>query len=260
MGSMGFDGLTENININSSIPDVGTKPSMSGLGGEIVDQGAISGSYNSQQPVKSMDVVDLDKIFEDNTGADTTLAEQTETLEVYNDQYRNGSVAYAGNLHSKTIASPECKASNGQLTYNNNKYTISDGTNAQQGTISNTDYLYLVGQVAGESANDPDDMLGVCSTILNRIEAGGGFGNTVQNALKIGYWPWGKTCDKYINYDANGVPVGLKSIDQLGAQEYEKLMTVQSVVSDAMNGLRNISPTTFYYGGDGQYNYFSDNV
>ena len=102
-------------------------------------------------------------------------------------------------------------------------------------------------------------MLGVCSTILNRVEAGGGYGSTVQDALKIGYWPWGKTCDKYLNYDAYGNP-SLKTLEQLGAAEYEKLMNAQNVVSDAMNGVRNVNSDTKYYGGDGTHNYFSDNV
>lgn len=164
---------------------------------------------------------------------------------------------YTGVLHSKSIASESSRSTNGILTFDNKKYTIGSVTNGD--TISQSDYTYLIGQVAGEGGLDCDDMLGVCCTILNRVEAGGDFGSNVQEALQKGYWPWGKTCDKYLNYDAYGNP-SLKTLDQLGAAEFNKLMDAQKVVNDAMNGIRNVNSDTKYYGGDGIHNYFSDNV
>ena len=174
----------------------------------------------------------------------------TQTIDVQN--------YYSGELHSKKSASESTIATNGVLTDGNQQYSVGGVTSAEDGTLSQTDYYYLVGQVAGESGNTTDDMLGVCSTILNRVESEDNFGTDIKNVLTKGYWPWGRTCDKYLNYDANGIPTGFKTIEQLGPIEYEKLQQVQSVVSDAMNGYRNLDKTTYYYSGNGTYNSFSD--
>ncbi len=170
----------------------------------------------------------------------------------------NLSANYTGILHSKRIASDASKSSNGVLTYNNQKYVVGGTTNISLGTISQRDYMFLVGQVAGEAGVGDDDALGVCSTILNRIETGGGFGNTVESALQKGYWPWGKTCDGFLNYDSNGNP-SFKTPQQLGLNQ-SRLDRAQRTVADALNGVRNINSNTYYYGGDGTHNYFSDKV
>ncbi|MBR1416289.1 MAG: LysM peptidoglycan-binding domain-containing protein [Bacilli bacterium] len=162
---------------------------------------------------------------------------------------------YSGELHSKRSASDGIRNSNGTLTYGNKTYTV--GATTEGNTLSQNDYYYFVGQVAGESANDCDDMMGVACTILNRLESDGG---TVQSVLEKGYWPWGKTCNRFLNYDGNGNPTGFKTIEQIGPIEYEKLQRVIATTNDAMNGVRNIEHNVRYYSGDGVHNYFSDNL
>ncbi len=164
---------------------------------------------------------------------------------------------YTGNVLAKRSASSSVRVDLGVITYDNQRYTVGGVTNPSQGTLSQTDYYYLVGQVAGESGVGDDDALGVCCTILNRVEAGGAWGNSVQEALQIGYWPWGKTCNQFINYDASGNPIGFKSPQQLGG-EYVRLEKALRVVEDAMNGVRNINSDTKFYAGDGTHNSFSD--
>lgn len=181
-------------------------------------------------------------------------AQDTPTATIPNPQSTLG--RYTGLLYSKKKASPDIKQTNGVLRYGNKIYKI-DGNVTQGNTLSQNDYYYFVGQVAGEAANNEDDMLGVAGTILNRLEQGGG---SIEAVLKKGYWPWGKTCNKYINYDANGNPIGFKSREQIGDIEFAKLQKVLAVTTDALNGIRNIDPSVKYYYGDGTRNYFSDIV
>lgn len=164
---------------------------------------------------------------------------------------------YTGNVLNKMNASSQCRADSGVLTFNNKVYSV--GANTAGNTLSQEDYLYLVGQVAGESGLDCDDMMGVCTTILNRLERGG-FGSSVKGVLQVGYWPWGKTCDKYVSYEGTGSPKRLKTEAELGSAEYAKLQRCINVVQDAMNGVRNLNSQTLYYFGDGQRNHFSDFV
>ena len=161
-----------------------------------------------------------------------------------------------GDVHSKGKASAEAKATNGVLTQGNQQYQVGETTDIANGQLSERDYIYLVSQVAGESANDTDDMLGVCTTILNRAESKPG--STIESVLAGGYWPWGETYRKYVNLDASGYPTGFKTLDQLGQAEYDKLQSVLNVVADAMNGTRNLNSNVIYYYGDSKHNYFSD--
>ena len=160
---------------------------------------------------------------------------------------------YTGVLRHKRSASPECIAAQGVLTYDNKKYIV--GTDRGDGVLTQQDYFYLVGQVCGEAALDTDDMLGVACTILNNMEY---TSDDVKTTLQKSYWPWGKTCDRFINYDGSGNPTGFKTIEQIGEGEFQKLQQVIKVVSDAMNGVRNVNKETRFYAGDGTHNYFSD--
>lgn len=198
-------------------------------------------------PVETLSDVDdrIDSVIE-------TLNESTnEDLVVNTTTSLSGS--YEGLVRYKNSASQSVINDLGVLTYNNKIYNIGDFTSGN--SLSMSDYYYLVGQVAGESGMDNDDMLAVASTILNRLEAGGG---SVKSVLQTGYWPWGKTCDKFINYDYNGNPLGVKDSSQLSTGDYQKLQDVIRVIQDAMNGVRNINKDTIYYAGDGVHNYFSD--
>ena len=157
---------------------------------------------------------------------------------------------YSGSVATKGKATDACNATAGQVTTNNQKYSVvpdSEYTGAP-GTISETDYKYLVAQVAGESANSKDDMLGVATTIMNRLEAGGGYRNSVVDVLEKGYWPWGRTCDLYVE--------GGKYYNTDWGQE--KLAQVNEVINDVLNGTRNLNSDVYYYSGDGTRNYFSD--
>ena len=157
---------------------------------------------------------------------------------------------YSGSVATKSQATDGCDSTAGKVTTNNQKYTVvPDGEyTGAPGTISATDYKYLVAQVAGESGNSKDDMLGVASTIMNRLEAGGGYGNSVVQVLEKGYWPWGRTCDHYVeNGDYYNTDWG-----------QEKLAQVNEVINDVLNGTRNLNSDVYYYSGDGTRNYFSD--
>ena len=162
-----------------------------------------------------------------------------------------GTVSYSGNLHSKKRASDSAKSTNGRLTTDNTKYVIlPDAVYAgAPGTISESDYNLLVAQVAGEGAMDVDDMLGVTTTVLNRLEAGD-MGDTVRGVLEEGYFPWGRTYKKYI-------PGGSEYNKESGQI---KLANAKAVVDDALNGYRNAKKDVYYYGGDGTHNYFSDKL
>lgn len=157
---------------------------------------------------------------------------------------------YEQSIHTKKNASSETVSSAGQITTDNQKYTIVPDSEykGDRGTISESDYNLLIAQVAGESANSPDDMLAVTSTVLNRLETGNGFGDSVNEVFEKGYFPWGRTYENYVE--------GGKYYNTDWGQE--KLAQVTEVVNDALNGTRNINSNVYYYSGNGEYNKFSD--
>lgn len=157
---------------------------------------------------------------------------------------------YSGELHTKSKASASCKETAGKITTGHQSYKIvpdNEYTGAV-GTISQTDYMYLVAQVAGEAGNSPDDMLGVACTIINRLEGPDSYGTSVVKVLEKGYWPWGRTCDGYLK-NGQFVDTGWKK---------DKIDMVKQVVNDVLNGTRNINSDVYYYSGNGTYNSFSD--
>ncbi len=191
-----------------------------------------------------------------NTEVPAQPIERLEDTKEFNaDAIMAGSLSgvYTGVLRHKRSASEACIAAQGKLTYDNKVYTM--GPQRGDGVLTQGDYYYLVGQVCGEAAIDNDDMLAVACTILNNMEFSG---DDVKTTLQKCYWPWGKTCDRFINYDGSGNPIGFKTIEQIGEGEYKKLQDVIKVVSDAMNGVRNVNKDTRFYAGDGVHNYFSD--
>lgn len=163
---------------------------------------------------------------------------------------------YTGKIYTKSYATDEVKASTGTITTGNQSYIIvpdSQYTKAP-GTISESDYHLLIAQVAGESGNSKDDMLGVTCTVLNRLEAGGK-GDSVTEVLEKGYFPWGET---HLAYEPGG-----KFYNTDWGQA--KLAQVTEVVNDALGGVRNLEEDVYYYSGnhthDGElYNHFSDVV
>lgn len=157
---------------------------------------------------------------------------------------------YEQSIHTKKNASSETVSTAGQITTDNQKYTIVADSDykGERGTISESDYNLLIAQVAGESANSPDDMLAVTSTVLNRLETGNGFGDSVNEVFEKGYFPWGRTYENYVE--------GGKYYNTDWGQD--KLAQVTEVVNDALNGTRNINSNVYYYSGNGEYNNFSD--
>ena len=159
---------------------------------------------------------------------------------------------YSESVATKKKATDNCDSTAGKVTTDNQKYKVVPDSEytGEPGTLSETDYKYLVAQVAGESGNSQDDMLGVATTIMNRLEAGGNYGNSVVSVLEKGYWPWGRTCDNYVE--------GGKYYNTDWGQE--KLAKVNQVIDDVLNGTRNLNNDVYYYTGDGTRNYFSDIV
>jgi len=160
------------------------------------------------------------------------------------------SAGYTGDVHTKSQASAGIKESSGTITTGNRSYTIvPDGEyNKAPGTISESDYHLLIAQVAGESGNSKDDMLGVTTTVLNRLEKEGNYGDSVSEVLENGYFPWGET---HIAYEPGG-----KYYNTDWGQE--KLRQATEVVNDALGGARNLEGNVYYYSGNGEYNRFSD--
>lgn len=160
------------------------------------------------------------------------------------------SSGYTGEVHTKSQASTGIKESSGNITTGNRGYTIvPDGQYTKApGTISESDYHLLIAQVAGESGNSKDDMLGVTTTVLNRLEKEGNYGNSVREVLEGGYFPWGET---HIAYEPGG-----KYYNTDWGQE--KLRQATEVVNDALGGARNLESNVYYYSGNGEYNRFSD--
>lgn len=173
-------------------------------------------------------------------------------------------VGYTGQLHTKAKANDDVKASAGTITTGHQSYTIvpDDQYTKAPGTISQSDYNLLVAQVAGESANSKDDMLGVACTVLNRLEAGG-YGNSVHEVLQKGYFPWGESYRSYVEAGKSYTTTGVAGSDGKYASTgwgQEKLQEVTSAVNDALSGARNVESDVFYYSGNGEYNKFSDVV
>ena len=166
------------------------------------------------------------------------------------------SSGYFGEVHTKGQASANIKESSGNITTGNQSYTIvpdSEYTKAP-GTISESDYHLLIAQVAGEAGasvepkNYKDDMLGVTTTVLNRLETEGKYGDSVREVLEGGYFPFGET---YRAYEPGG-----KYYNTDWGQD--KLRQATEVVNDALGGARNLESNVYYYSGNGEYNRFSD--
>ena len=160
------------------------------------------------------------------------------------------SSGYTGDVHTKSQASTNIKESSGTITTDNRRYTIvPDGEYTKvPGTISQSDYNLLCAQVAGESGNSKDDMLAVTTTVLNRLEAEGKYGDSVKEVLQQGYFPWGET---HIAYEPGG-----KYYNTDWGQD--KLRQATEAVNDALSGARNLEGNVYYYSGNGEYNRFSD--
>ena len=162
-----------------------------------------------------------------------------------------GIANYSQKIHSKKQATSSIKNSNGRLTTDNQRYVILPDKDfkGEKGTISESDYNLLVAQVAGEGSNEIDDMLGVTTTVLNRLESPDkNLGTTVHAVLEHGYFPWGRS---YKAYSPGG-----KYYNTVSGQE--KLAKAKMAVDDALNGYRNAEKNVFYYSGNGKYNSFSD--
>ena len=158
---------------------------------------------------------------------------------------------YAQRIRSKVQASDYVKETNGVITTGNQKYIILPDENytGRKGTISESDYELLIPVIAGEGGNDIDDMLGVACTVLNRLEDGIR-GNTINEILEDAYFPFGRSYERYIP--------GGKFYDTEAGQI--KLANAKKVLDDALMGVRNTASNVYYYYGDGEHNYFSDNV
>ena len=91
-------------------------------------------------------------------------------------------------------------------------------------------------------------MLAVATTVFNRLETEGKYGNSVSEVLEKGYFPWGET---HIAYEPGG-----KYYNTDWGQD--KLRQATEAVNDALNGARNLEGNVYYYSGNGEYNRFSD--
>ncbi|MCI8588592.1 MAG: cell wall hydrolase [Bacilli bacterium] len=172
------------------------------------------------------------------------------------------SAGYTGAVHTKSQASSGIKQSSGTITTGHQSYTIVPDTEyrKQPGTISESDYNLLCAQVAGESGNSKDDMLGVTTTVLNRLEAGG-FGGSVSEVLERGYFPWGESYRSYVESGKTYAGGAVAANDGRYASTswgQEKISQVKEVVNDALGGVRNLEGNVYYYSGNGEYNRFSD--
>ena len=158
---------------------------------------------------------------------------------------------YSQGIHSKSKASDIAKSSLGVITLDNRSYRIvpDESYDKQAGTLSQSDYELLIAVIAGEGSNNKSDMLAVTCTVLNRLEKAGS-GTSVRDVLENGYFPFGRS---YLAYQ----PGGEYYNTDWGQQ---KLHDAQSVLNDALGGIRNVNPDVIYYSGDGTRNYFSDRV
>ncbi len=158
---------------------------------------------------------------------------------------------YSQGINSKSKASDIAKSSLGVVTLDNRNYRIvpDESYNKQEGTLSQSDYDLMVAVIAGEGANNKSDMLAVTCTVLNRLEKAGS-GTSVRDVLEKDYFPFGKS---YLAYQ----PGGRYYNTDWGQQ---KLHDAQSVLNDAICGIRNVNPDVIYYSGDGTRNYFSDHL
>ena len=200
---------------------------------------------NNNEPNKSNDEVDIAEIVPDVSEFD---------MGRFYRPFRETNIdlsPYSQYIRSKSQASSRVKESNGHITTDNKTYVImpDDYYSGADGTVSESDYELLIKVIAGEGGNDVDDMLGVISTILNRYEDGIR-GNSIREVLENGYFKFGES---YKRYEPGG-----KFYDTEAGQE--KLRNAQKVLDDAFCGVRNMDHDVYYYYGDGEHNYFSDNV
>lgn len=211
--------------------------------------------------------VDVNSIAEASTvatGGIAVAASSQPTPTITPSSGNTNFVGYTGELHTKAKASDDVKASAGTITTGHQNYTIlpDDQYTGAKGTISQSDVNLLIAQVAGEGANTKDDMLGVTCTVLNRLEAGG-YGNSVNEVLKKGYFPFGESYRPYVEADKSYTTIGVAdSAGKYASTEWgqEKLQKAEEVVMDALSGARNVESDVFYYSGNGEYNKFSDNL
>ena len=165
-------------------------------------------------------------------------------VDYLNDKYSQG-------VNSKSKASDIAKSSLGVITLDNLNYKIvpDESYNKQAGTLSQSDYELMIAVIAGEGANNKSDMLAVTCTVLNRLEKAGS-GTSIRDVLEKDYFPFGRS---YLAYQPGG-----KYYDTDWGQQ--KIHEAQSVLNDAICGIRNINPDVIYYSGDGTRNYFSDRL
>lgn len=189
--------------------------------------------------------------------------EQSETIVDENDEQSSSQEVvtpisvnldgYDGSLVAKSNISSEAASTLGVVTDGHQTYQIVDDSSysGQSGTISQRDYDLLVAQVAGEGANDSDDMFGVACTVINRVESTN-FPSDVRGVLEAGYFPWGKTYKAY-------VPGG-KYYDTPEGQA--KLAEAKKAVDNVLSGYRNMNSNVYYYSGNhnDHKNHFSDHV
>lgn len=190
-----------------------------------------------------------------NTSSTTAAQIQQINVDENNDSIQKSGIfdySYDKAVRGKNNISQEAAKQLGVVTNGNQSYKVVADNDYHQdpGTISESQKKLLVAVVAGESANNGSDMLGVTSTVLNRLESNLNMGNTVNEVLEKGYFPWGRS---YLNYEKGG-----KYYDTAWGQE--KLALAEKIVDTALSGSRNISKSTYYYSGDGKHNYFSDVV
>lgn len=233
--------------------------------GFTTQDGATNGSVNTQTEASVTQTPGANPVTEASTAASIGIATATTANQIA-PTITPGTVSsgYSGSLHTKAKATDGVKSTAGTITTGHQTYSIvpDNQYNKAPGTISESDYNLLVAQVAGESANSKDDMLGVACTVLNRLEAGG-FGGSVHEVLQKGYFPWGESYKSYVqegkSYTTTGVANSSGQYASTGWGQ-EKLQEVTAAVNDALGGARNVESNVFYYSGNGEYNKFSDIV
>ena len=179
-------------------------------------------------------------------GGEEVRAAQTEPQQPIQQPVVEGIIGGEG-VHTD-CRNAEFNSQAGIVTGGHQSYSIvpdSEYTGAP-GTISQSEYQIVIAQVAGEGANNAADMFGVATTMFNRRDTGGGFGNTFTQVLQRGYWPWGETYRAYM-------PGGKYYNTQWGK---DKLAVAKQVVDQALAGYRNLPSNGYYYYGNGKNNFF----
>lgn len=200
-------------------------------------------------------VISVEETLTENVEEPVSLEEASPTVSENQSRIAQSKSAltlagYEESIHTKRQASESVKATAGTITTDNQIYVVVPDSEYQKlpGTISESDYHLMIAQVAGESANSKDDMLGVATTMLNRLESSNNFGSSILEVLEKGYFPWGRTYLKYVE--------GGSFYNTEAGQK--KLAEATEAVNDALRGARNLESNVYYYSGDGTYNYFSD--